>query len=111
MSSSTDSDSDPNSDPDRAERRRAILQAGSWSEALERPEIARLLDDEARDPGLSDRQRLFTPDQLALARLLRDEADRARDRLGLFFSTDDVVVVPGFMGSSLRDVDGPRGLI
>ena len=31
--------------------------------------------------------------------------------LGLFFSTDDVIIVPGFMGSELVDLTGGNGLI
>ena len=32
-------------------------------------------------------------------------------RFGLFFSTDDVILVPGFLGSSLTDETGGNGLI
>jgi hypothetical protein len=86
-----------------ADRRAAVFTAGSLDAALDHPS---LLDAEAADP-----HGLLTPDQLALLRQLRAERRRG-DRLGFFGQNGDVLLVPGFMGSSLRDTaPGGRGLI
>lgn len=86
-----------------ADRRAALFAAGSLDAALDQPA---LLDAEAADPN-----GLLTPDQLALLRQLRAERRRA-DRLGIFGQNGDVLIVPGFMGSSLRDTaPGGKGLI
>lgn len=70
-----------------------------------------MLEAEANDPGLDDFTRLIQRDQLDLLLAIRAQQRKSGTRLGLFFSTDDVIIVPGFMGSSLRDVQGPNGLI
>ena len=70
-----------------------------------------MLEAEANDPALDDFTRLIHRDQLDLLLAIRAQQRRSGTRLGLFFSTDDVIIIPGFMGSSLRDVQGPNGLI
>lgn len=89
----------------RDDRRAAIFAAGSLEAAFDRPGGPALLAEEAADP-----HGLLTPDQLALLQRVRAERPGA-ERLGLFFSHSDVLLVPGFMGSSLRDTAGPHGLI
>lgn len=97
---------------DRDERRRRILQAGSVETLLDLPNGRQVLEEEANDDAIEDSDRLITPEQLALLVLLHDRKARAGERVALFNSTDDVIVVPGFMGSELRDVaSGGHGLI
>jgi hypothetical protein len=64
-------------------------------------------------PESSDDKAFITADTIALARQLfentRAQAARGRS-LGLF-GTSDVIVVPGFLGSSLTDATGGNGLI
>jgi hypothetical protein len=97
----------PLSDP--AERRRRIAQAGSLQAVLEQPNGRELLEAEASDPDES--RKLITPGQLAHLVAVHQEQGRAGARFGLFFSTDDVILVPGFLGSSLTDETGGNGLI
>src|SRR5262245_26854796 len=91
--------------PDRETRHKRIVEAGSLDALLDEPDGRAILEAEAADP---DRQhRLINPDQLAHLIAARRERHRTDRRLGAFFSTDDVILVPGFMGSTLRDVAGP----
>ncbi|MFO0826150.1 MAG: hypothetical protein U0792_24045 [Gemmataceae bacterium] len=90
----------------RSLRRQQILSVGSLNALLDRPGGLALLEEEARDP-----QGLITRPQLDHLLLVREQRRRTERQLGAFFSTDDVIVVPGFMGSSLRDETGPHGLI
>jgi hypothetical protein len=94
---------------DPAERRRRIAQAGSLEAVLEQPDGRELLEAEASDPDES--RKLITHDQLAHLLAVHAEKERPGARLGLFFSTDDVILVPGFLGSSLTDETGGNGLI
>jgi len=93
----------------RDDRRRRIIEAGSLDALLDQPDGEAVLRAEASDPDAEDR--LITHDQIDHLLLVRQERRRTGPRLGAFFSTDDVIVVPGFMGSNLRDVAGPFGLI
>ncbi|CAN5853063.1 hypothetical protein BH23PLA1_BH23PLA1_13510 [soil metagenome] len=97
--------------PDRDERRKRITAAESLQALLDQPDGEVVLEAEADDPTLSDSERLITRTQLEYLLAIREHQRRAGARLSLFFSTDDVIIVPGFMGSSLRDVDGRHGLI
>lgn len=90
----------------RSLRRQQILSAGSLDALLDRPGGLALLEEEARDPD-----GLVTRAQLDHLLLVREQRRRSERRLGAFFSTDDVILVPGFMGCSLRDATGPHGLI
>lgn len=85
-----------------ADRRAAIFAAGSLPALLDQPGGRALLEDEAADAANPDR--LLDPDQLRHLLAVRRGAGAAR--LGLL-STDDVFLVPGFMGSTLRDT-GPK---
>jgi len=90
----------------RTLRRQQILSAGSLDALLDRPGGLASLEDETKDPD-----GLITRAQLDHLLLVREQRRRTERRLGAFFSTDDVILVPGFMGSTLRDVTGPHGLI
>jgi hypothetical protein len=92
-----------------AERRRRIAQAGSLEAVLMEAGGRELLEVEASDPDTS--RKLITSDQLTHLLALHAEKERPGARLGLFFSTDDVILVPGFLGSSLTDATGGNGLI
>ena len=95
---------------DRDERHQQIVEAGSLSALLDRPDGRALLEEEASDPTLGDPQRLVTRDALDYLKKLRE--NRAKANVGLsLFGSEDVLIVPGFMGSALRDVAGPHGLI
>ena len=58
----------------------------------------------------TDPDRLVPPDLIRVAEEAR-AVQAGKPPLGMFFSTDDVILVPGFMGSELTDVGGPDGLI
>jgi hypothetical protein len=91
----------------RRERIIAGMRGRSLDEAAADPQVRQDLRDEAASP---DPDRLVTPD---LVRLM-DEARELRLKqpsLQLFFSTDDVILVPGFLGSQLADTAGRDGLI
>src|SRR5262245_16673000 len=90
----------------RGQRHAAIFAAGSLERLFDQPGGRQILEAEARDPT-----GLITPDGLAYLQVLREERRQAGTRMALFFSTDDVIVVPGLMGSTLRDVQGDLGLI
>ncbi len=94
----------------RVERHQRIVEVGSLPALLDEPDGLAVLEAEAHDPGLDDRERLVTPEALNHLRLLRANRDRSRAALGLL-GTDDVLIVPGFMGSVLKDVGGQHGLI
>ncbi|MBI1344885.1 hypothetical protein GC163_01200 [bacterium] len=90
----------------RDERRRRILAARSLQELVAEPGGWEILEAESADP-----EGLIRPEEVQQLRVLLAERDASRRRLGAFFSTDDVIIVPGFMGSRLTDVDGGNGLI
>ncbi|HEY8504247.1 MAG TPA: hypothetical protein VIL46_06665, partial [Gemmataceae bacterium] len=81
------------------------LQGQSLETAYLRTDIRADLEAEAAS---GDPDALFTPDALAHLEELVRERQRQRPEPALFFSTDYVVIVPGFMGSSLSDT-APRG--
>src|SRR5580693_4703022 len=58
----------------------------------------------------SDPNPLVTTDLLEVAKEAR-RIQGGSPPLGLFFSTDDVILVPGFLGSELVDTSGKDGLI
>jgi hypothetical protein len=95
--------------PDAAERRKRIAQAGSLQALLDQPDGRQLLEEEAADPD--NTKKLITKDQLNYLLAIHEERKRPGARFGLFFSTDDVIIVPGFLGSSLTDETGGNGLI
>ncbi|MGE3817990.1 MAG: hypothetical protein AB7I30_01005 [Isosphaeraceae bacterium] len=103
----------PPSNPiDREERRRRIIEAGSFEALLDQPDGFIILDAEANDPTLDEFERLISPEQLSHLVRVQRQRESSGAKLSLFFSTDDVFVVPGFMGSDLRDVaSGGHGLI
>jgi hypothetical protein len=92
-----------------AERHRRIAQAGSLQALLEQPDGREVLRAEATGPDES--RKLITPEQLAHLVAVHEAQRRPAARFDLFFSTDDVILVPGFLGSSLTDVVGGNGLI
>jgi hypothetical protein len=90
-----------------------LLRGRSLDEALDIPEVCALLRAEADDAETSPQARrdaLITRDALDRLEGLRRQRHLAGPSFELFFSTDDVIVLPGFMGSELRDA-GPNGLI
>ncbi len=94
---------------DRTERHRRIVQAGSLEAVLDQRDGRQLLEAESSDSDES--QKLITHDQLEHLLAVHAEKQRQGARFGLFFSTDDVILVPGFLGSSLTDATGGNGLI
>src|SRR5262245_59119894 len=92
----------------RTERHQRIVAARSLDALLDEPDGRDVLRAEASDPD--EEGRLITHDQLDHLLAVRAERARRGPRLGLFFSTDDVILVPGFMGSTLTDL-GEHGLI
>ena len=86
------------------ERRRRIVQALSGRtlrEAIELPDVRKDLYEEAAAGG---DDALVTPEMLANAEKLRAYERQAGPTLQLFYSTDDLILVPGFLGSALYDV-------
>jgi hypothetical protein len=95
---------------DRTQRHRRIVAAGSLVTLLGEPDGRAILEAEADDASIDDRERLVTRSALDHLLLLHANQERSRAALG-FLGTDDVLIVPGFMGSALKDVRGPHGLI
>ena len=95
---------------DRNERCRRIIEAGSLQTLLDQPNGYEILEAEANDPGVDDRYKLVTAPALNHLLLLCKNRNRGKPNLGLL-GTDDVIIVPGFMGSELKDVIGPHKLI
>ena len=95
--------------PSESASRRSRITEGLRGRGLEQAfadrGLWRDLEDEARS---GDPDRLVTDDMLAVARRAR-EVQRGRPPLGLFFSTDDVILVPGFLGSELADFGSGGG--
>jgi hypothetical protein len=92
-----------------AHRERIIagLRGRSLEEALDDPALRADLEEEARSP---EHDRLVHPDLLRVVEQARTVRLR-EPNLGLFFSSDDVIIVPGFLGSELVDLTGGNGLI
>ncbi|MBN9518555.1 hypothetical protein J0H58_08565 [bacterium] len=95
-------------DADRARKRKILdaLRNRSFDHAAADPAVRPLLDEEAH---ANIAQKLVTPDALKIA----DVARPARDGGPAFglFSSADVIIVPGFLGSELTDETGGNGLI
>ena len=101
-----------------AQRQRRLLlelQQQSLASAYLKPDLRLDLEAEASDPTLPEPAKLVRRDMLDhLAQLLQDPERRpdlvsegpgvSARSLGLFFSTEPVVIVPGFLGSALSDV-------
>ena len=97
--------------PDQVIARRQRIIAGLQGRAL---------DQAIADPDLwadmKAESESTNPDRLVVPDMIR-AVEQARavqlnsPHLGLFFSTDDAIVVPGFLGSELVDVTGGNGLI
>ncbi|HEX4614229.1 MAG TPA: hypothetical protein VH092_39040, partial [Urbifossiella sp.] len=82
-----------------------FLKQTPFERAIERADFRELLAEDA-----TTAEPLYSPEALAAfeeARQLR-HARRAAPTPGAFFSNKSVLIVPGFMGSQLRD-DGPAG--
>ena len=79
------------------ELQQAIFDPGLWADLLE-------------EAGSGGEDALVTPGVIAAIEQARGQR-LGGDSLGLFFSTDDVLIVPGLMGSELVDVSGERGLL
>ncbi len=86
-----------------------ILEAGSLVALLQRPGGEAILEAEATDKSLPDDQRLIREDELRYLRLL-SQSLRQQALAPSMASGDDVFIVPGFLGSTLRD-DQTHGLI
>jgi hypothetical protein len=112
--------------PSFAERQRRLLlelQKRSLVSAYLDPALRNDLEAEAADPELPEPARLVRRDMLDRVKELLADPERRPDlvseapgvsarSMSLFFSTDLVVVVPGFLGSTLSDVTpGGFGLI
>ncbi len=91
------------------------LHRQSLFSAYLNPDLRPNLEAEAKDPDLPDRSKLIRLDMLEKVQQLLADPERKPDLIsehpgvsarsvGLFFSTDLVVIVPGFLGSTLSDV-------
>ena len=95
---------------EQATRRQKIiegLRGRDLDQAVADPDLLKAMREEAES---TDPNRLVTPDLLRVAEEAR-AVRREQPPLGFFFSTDDVILVPGFLGSELVDVQGLDGLI
>jgi len=93
-----------------AQVKRAIveyLEHTPFERAIERPDFRALLEADSQTG-----RPLYKADSIAALKEARDvrAAKRARPTMKAFFSNKSVLIVPGFMGSQLRD-DGANGLI
>ena len=97
--------------PDEVRLRRHRILSGLQGRGIEQAILDRKLWEDMRTEAASkDPHKIVSPDLLRIV----EEARQVRQRqanLRLFISTDDVVIVPGFMGSELVDMSGPNGLI
>src|SRR4051794_27268751 len=89
--------------------RRTRLVSGFRGRGLDQvvldPELRADLRAEADSRG---QDKLITHDLLRVADWSR-QIVRGNAPLALFFSTDDVILIPGFLGSELVDVQGSGG--
>src|SRR5262249_47324707 len=87
------------------ERRKRILE-GLQGRDLEQSFANRALWKDIREEANSaDPDKLVIPDAIKAFEQARNH-QLAGKSLGLFFSTDDVIIVPGLMGSELVDDSG-----
>lgn len=91
----------------RRQRIIAALRGRGLEQAAADPRLRADLEAEAAAP---EPDRLVHPDLLRVVDEARAVCLR-QPALGLFFSTDDVIIVPGLMGSELVDLTGGIGLI
>src|SRR4051794_1733039 len=98
----------PNTSEARRRRLLAEMYGRSLDEAYSHQKIRADLEAEANDPSPDA---LVTPEMLDFVRELVAEKRSAPPGDGpeMFFSTDTVVIVPGFLASSLSDT-AERGL-
>jgi len=90
---------------EKAARRQRII-AGLQGRGLEQALTDRALwDDMKAEADSDDPNKLVSPDLIRLVEGVRD-VRKQKAPFGLFLSTDDVIIVPGFMGSELSDVSG-----
>lgn len=94
---------------ERLARRQRIIAGMQGRELEQVVHDPSLWDDFRAEADSPDPDRLVTPDLLGMLERTRAQV-RSGPRIGLFFSTDDVLLVPGFMGSELTD-QGLHGLI
>ncbi len=95
-----------------AARRKRILEGfrtHTFEKAVQSPELSADLEAEAKS---DEHDKIVTPESLQdMQQLVEAKKHQADQGLQLFFSNRDVILVPGFMGSQLRDVTGGNGLI
>ncbi len=92
------------------ERKKRILE-GVRGQGLEQAAADPLLRrDMEAEADSDDPKKLVNHDLLAVADAAR-QARRAGPSLSLFFSTADVILLPGLLGSQLEDASGGNGLI
>jgi len=97
------------STPDR-ERKTRILEAirlRGFANAAADDDIRK---DMLAEANSSSKNQIITHDLLAVAEAT-NHVRATGPTLSLFRSTDDVIIVPGFMGSELDDVTGDNGLV
>jgi hypothetical protein len=106
----------------RQQRLLLELQNQSLVSAYLKPDLRLDLEAEANDPEVAEAAKLVRREMLDRIKELLDDPERRPDlvsespgvsthSLSLFFSTDLVVVVPGFLGTSLSDIKGGFGLL
>lgn len=89
-------------------RRQRILEARSLDRLLDESDGEVILRAEA---AYDEDKRLITPAQLDFLLTLRSERRKALTKPQFLFSSEDVILIPGFLGSTLVDVSGANGLI
>ena len=94
-------------DKDRKQRIITKLRGRRLEEAFSDPALQA---DMRAETASDDPDKLVTPDLIALAEFAQTQR-HAQPTLGLGADTDDVILVPGFLGSELTDVAGKDGLI
>lgn len=101
----------PSEVPETALRRQRIaagLRNGGFTQAY--TDVA-LWEDMQAEARSGDPDRLVNQDMLRVVESARASRQEGQMPLGLFFSTDDVIILPGILGSELIDVRGRDGVI
>ena len=83
------------------------LRGRELDQALAEPKLWAAIREESKS---ANPNRLVSPESVELVEAIRRKQATNRS-LSLFFSTDDVLIIPGFLGSELDDVTGPNGVI
>ena len=94
----------------KADRRQLILQSlrgRDIEQAIADPKLWAAIKDEAES---DDPDKLVTKEAVRLVEDTRRKQSKDRS-LSLFFSSDDALIIPGFLGSELDDVKGSDGVI